>query len=359
MRTKKVFIRAGLALALAVCSCGTIPAEALEQSIKSELQKKLDTDSKYAEFEMAVQEVNLTRAKSAREPQTEAQGQGWAVWIDRIKLMIFGTARYDGIATVLFDYDEYAVPISAEADISEYQWELKPEAFDFLENAVYIPMLPVDGDKFYMGCTSEQGNDCYNKERPAHIVTVGDFLIGKYPVTQKQWTRVMENNPSEFKGDDLPVENVSWNDAQDFIKKLNSTSGKRYRLPTEAEWEYAARGGIKSEGLKYAGSGSADDAAWYDGNSGETTHPVGTKRPNELDIYDMSGNVWEWVEDRFGEYGNDPKTNPTGPPSGSTRVNRGGSWDSDARYCRTSNRSDNTTESRYSSLGFRVARTPK
>jgi len=344
MRVKNVFICAGLALAIAMCSCSTVSTETLEQSVKNELQKKLDSDSQYRKFEMSVLKVSLTRTEPATESGAGKFGKS--------------TAYFEGSASVLFDYDNYTVPLSATAEgASDYRWKLKPKAFDFLTNIVYIKMLPVKGDKFYMGCTSEQGSDCFNKERPAHIVTVSDFLIGKYPVTQKQWTQVMGNNPSKFKGDNLPVETVSWNDAQAFINKLNSTTKKGYRLPTEAEWEYAARGGIESAGLKYAGNNNINDVAWHDENSGETTHPVGAKRPNELGIYDMSGNVWEWVEDRYGEYSNAAQTNPTGPSSGSTRVNRGGSWEGDAIYCRTSNRSDNTPKSRYNSLGFRLART--
>jgi hypothetical protein len=358
---KTLFLCAGFALSFFICFCGpAVSTEELARIVKGELQGRFDSDSIYREFEMAVLEVSLTETKLMPAPQSAAvKGGWWAELIDNIKEAVSAPACFDGVVTVLFDYDDYAVPISARVTGSEYVWELKPGALDFLKDAVYIPMVSVSGDKFYMGCTSEHGGDCYNKERPAHVVIVGDFLIGKYPVTQKQWERVMENNPSEFKGNDLPVESVSWNDAREFIKKLNAASNKRYRLPTEAEWEYAARGGVKSEGQKYAGGGSVDEVAWYDENSGETTHPVGTKRPNELGIYDMSGNVWEWVADRYGEYSATEKTNPTGPASGSTRVNRGGAWDGDARYCRTANRSDNTPESLYNSLGFRLARTVK
>jgi formylglycine-generating enzyme required for sulfatase activity len=359
MLTKKIFTTAGLVLSLLIYSCGTISTADLEQSIKSEFQKKLASDSLYIEFEMTVLEVSLTEAKPVSASQTgavEAEKSWWARLIDAIK---GAPVSFDGVVTVLYDYDRCNVPITAEASGAGHSWELAPAAFDFLKNAVYIPMIPVKGDEFRMGCTSEHGSDCYNKESPAHIVTLSDFLIGKYPVTQRQWMLVMGDNPSEFKGDSLPVESVDWNDAHNFIKKLNAMSNKRYRLPTEAEWEYAARGGIMSEGVKYAGSGNAEEVAWYDENSEETTHPVGTKGPNELGIYDMSGNVAEWVEDRYGVYTDAPRTNPTGPSSGSTRVNRGGSWDVDARYCRTSNRNDNTPESRYNSLGFRLARSVK
>ena len=180
--------------------------------------------------------------------------------------------------------------------------------------------------------------------------------MGKYEVTQAQWKAVMGSNPSRFKGDNLPVENVSWDDVQAFIRKLNQLTGKRYRLPTEAEWEYAARGGNKSRGYKYAGGNNIDEVAWYDGNSGERTHPVGKKRPNELGLYDMSGNVWEWCSDWYDEdyYGNSPQNNPQGPASGSSRVFRGGSWLNYAILCRSASRYYSTPDSRYGLIGFRL-----
>jgi len=150
----------------------------------------------------------------------------------------------------------------------------------------------------------------------------------------------MGKNPSTFTGDNLPVEQVSWNKTQDFIKKLNQKTGKNYRLPTEAEWEYAARGGNKSKGYKYAGSNNINDVAWYTSNSNSKTHEVGTKLPNELGIYDMSGNVWEWCSDWYGEnyYGSSPSNNPKGPGTGDDRVLRGGSWDDSVNLSRSANR---------------------
>ena len=197
-------------------------------------------------------------------------------------------------------------------------------------------MVFVEGGTFTMGCTAEQGDDCEDGEYPAHQVTLSSFRIGKYPVTQAEWKAVMESNPSFFTGDNLPVETVSWNDVQAFIAGLNEVTGKKYRLPTEAEWEYAARGGNNSQGYKYSGSNDIDEVAWYAGDNG--THPVGRKMPNELEIYDMSGNVQEWCNDWYGAYSNAPQTNPQGPATGSKRVLRGGSWDAGAGYCRVSNR---------------------
>jgi formylglycine-generating enzyme required for sulfatase activity len=220
------------------------------------------------------------------------------------------------------------------------------------EKADDLAMVSVQGGTFTMGCTGEQVRDCDSDEKPAHSVTVGNFNIGKFEVTQRLWKQIMGNNPSKFKGDDLPVENVSWNDIQEFIKKLNEQTGKKYRLPTEAEWEYAARGGNKSKGYKYSGSNNIDEVAWYDGNSGDKTNEVGTKSPNELGIYDMSGNVWEWVSDRYGKYTSEAKTNPTGPSSGSYRVIRGGGWGNGARVCRVSNRDGGDPESRDGLVGL-------
>jgi formylglycine-generating enzyme required for sulfatase activity len=216
-------------------------------------------------------------------------------------------------------------------------------------------MVYVRGGTFTMGCTAEQGKDCLDNEKPAHEVTVGDFYIGKYEVTQAEWKAVMGNNPSNFKGDNLPVEKVNWNDVQEFIRKLNTTTGKNYRLPTEAEWEYAARGGSQSWGFKYSGSNSISDVAWYRKNSGSKTHPVGMKRANELGIYDMSGNVYELVNDWYGDYSSGSQTNPVGPSSGSRRVFRGGSWIIDARHARVSFRFIDLLGYRFDSLGFRLA----
>ncbi|MDR0982540.1 MAG: SUMF1/EgtB/PvdO family nonheme iron enzyme [Culturomica sp.] len=210
-------------------------------------------------------------------------------------------------------------------------------------------MIAVKGGTFTMGSSSGD-----NDEKPVHSVTVSDFKIGKYEVTQAQWRAVMGSNPSYFKGDNLPVEKVSWDDCQEFIRKLNAATGKNYRLPTEAEWEYAARGGSRSNGYEYSGSNTLGDVAWYDSNSGNETHPVGRKKPNELGIYDMSGNVWEWCSDWYGSYSSGSQTNPKGAASGSYRVYRGGSWYGNAARCRVAFRHGNSPDDRRSILGFRL-----
>ncbi len=214
-----------------------------------------------------------------------------------------------------------------------------PNVKTFHANGVSFEMVEVRGATFRMGATSEQGSDAWDDEKPVHSVTLSGYYIGKTEVTQALWKAVMGSNPSRFKGDNMPVECVSWDDCQEFIRKLNSLTSQNFRLPTEAEWEFACRGGNNSRGYKYSGSNYIDNVAWYDGISGDKTHPVATKLPNELGIYDMTGNVWEWCSDWNGKYSSGAQTNPKGPYDGSNRVVRGGSWYSNARFCRSSGRS--------------------
>jgi formylglycine-generating enzyme required for sulfatase activity len=199
----------------------------------------------------------------------------------------------------------------------------------YLVNGVSFTMVAVEGGTFTMGATAEQGSEAHDDEYPTHSVTLSDFYIGETEVTQELWKAVMGSNPSYFSGTNLPVERVSWNDCQTFITKLNQLTGQNFRLPTEAEWEYAARGGNKSKGYKYAGSNNLNDVAWYSDNSSGQTHPIKQKQPNELGLYDMTGNVFEWCQDWYDSsyYSSSPKTNPTGPSTGSNRVTRGSSWD--------------------------------
>ena len=231
------------------------------------------------------------------------------------------------------------------------------EHADFTEAQYGIEMVFIKGGTFTMGCTTEQGNDCRDEEKPIHQVALSDFYIGRHELTQAQWKAVMgaNNNPSRFRGDDLPVENVSWDDTQFFIERLNEKTGKIYRLPSEAEWEYASRGGNQSLGYKYSGGDDIDDVTWHKDNSGNTTHPAGTKKANELGIYDMSGNVNEWVNDCEGKYDNTPQTNPTGPYMCSRRMIRSGSWNVIAWFARVSFRLSAPPGERSHSLGFRIA----
>lgn len=206
------------------------------------------------------------------------------------------------------------------------------------------------------GCF-QMGSNKYNDEKPVHPVCLSAYEMGKYEVTQAQWQQVMGDNPSYFKHSNHPVEQVSWDEVQEFIRKLNQQTGQHYRLPTEAEWEYACRSGGKEQ--NYCGSGSADSVGWYDINAGGTTHKVGQKQANELGLYDMSGNVWEWVQDWYdGDYYcNSPSHNPKGAADGSFRVLRGGSWFFYALYLRSTNRLGFSPDNVDYYLGFRLART--
>ena len=211
-------------------------------------------------------------------------------------------------------------------------------------------MIAVKGGMFQMG-----SNDGYDWVKPIHQVTLTKgYYIGETEVTQELWTAV--SNPSYFKGNmQRPVEKVSWNDCQTFISKLNELTGETFRLPTEAQWEYAARGGNQAQGRLYSGSNTIDDVAWYTSNSSSTTHPVTTKAPNELGIYDMSGNVWEWCSDWYGSYFSAAQTDPTGPTTGSNRVLRGGGWYNSATYCRVAVRDNLTPTYARHYLGLRLA----
>lgn len=239
----------------------------------------------------------------------------------------------------------------------------------FEVNGVSFNMVYVGGGSFTMGATQEQYNGYTPDadEKPEHMVTLDSYYIGETEVTQALWYAVMGYKPtgdgsqwssSYGVGDNYPAYYISYTDCQTFINKLNQLTGETFRMPTEAEWEYAARGGNKSEGYIFSGSNNIGDVAWYTGNSGSISHIVGTKAPNELGLYDMSGNVWEWCSDWYGNtyYSQSGgTTNPTGPSSGSDRVRRGGSWCANASYCRVANRNLNGPFHRGSNLGLRLA----
>ena len=230
----------------------------------------------------------------------------------------------------------------------------------FTVNGISFKMVKVGGGTFQMGSNDSEAD---SDEKPVHSVTLSDYYIGETEVTQALWEAVMGSKPSYNGGwtssyglgDSYPAYGVSWDDCRIFISKLNSLTGKNFRLPTEAEWEFAARGGRNSNGYKYSGSNTLGNVAWYTDNSGSQTHPVKTKQANELGLYDMSGNVWEWCQDWYGSYSSESQTNPKGAASGSDRVRRGGGWDSDAGYCRVAFRNWGSPGNRIINLGLRLA----
>jgi len=230
-------------------------------------------------------------------------------------------------------------------------------------------MVFVQGGTFLMGATPEQGKSCDSDETPVHKVTLSSFYISKYPITQKQWKILMGTDLKQQRdkvninysirgeGDNYPMYYISWDEAYEFINSLNDATGKKYRLPTEAEWEFACRGGLQSANYKYSGSNNINKVAWYKDNSGYTAHPVGKKKPNELGIYDMSGNVNELCSDWKGNYISEEQIDPTGNSQGFRRVNRGGSWYDIPSYSRVAHRYQDEQNTRYYDLGFRLVLT--
>ena len=224
-----------------------------------------------------------------------------------------------------------------------------------------IDMVFIQGGKIRRGCPNLDGAGCLIDERPRHEIKLKHFLISRTPVTQLQWASVMGINPSHFHGNDsLPVEQVSWNEVHEFIRRLNAMTGKKYRLPTEAEWEYAALGGAKASGQPFFGQRFLADVAWYEYNSGGRTMPVGGREPNELGLYDMIGNVWEWVNDWYDRdyYSTGQINNPRGPRGGTDRVYRGCAFNSGEQHCRISMRNFAKPDYRTVNLGFRLAHSP-
>lgn len=262
------------------------------------------------------------------------------------------------------DYQDYTATLSVSASggngYSIQMKRLSKEEETFTVNGVSFTMKLVEGGTFQMGYDQ---SDADFDEKPVHSVTVSSYYIGETEVTQALWQAVMGTTVRQQRdkasgllrgeGSDYPMYFISWDECQEFIRKLNQKTGRNFRLPTEAEWEYAARGGKKSKGYKYAGSNTVGNVAWYSENSGNDTHAVKTKSPNELGLYDMSGNVWEWCQDWRDNYGNESQTNPTGPSSGTYRIMRGGAWYCD-KQCRVSYRQPHEPVERRNSDGFRL-----
>ncbi len=233
-------------------------------------------------------------------------------------------------------------------------------------------MVLAEGGTFRMG-----SNDRLETEKPEHMVRITSFYINKYAVTQKEWIAIMGSNPSELDGEFLPIDNISWYDAVVFCNKRSVAEGftpcyiingeevtcnwevNGYRLPTEAEWEFAMRGGNHSQGYEFSGSNDINEVAWYADNSGWTAHPIGLKKENELGLFDMSGNIYEWCWDIYGPYTGEDKKNPKGPEEGPNRVFRGGSWSSKKDYCTVSNRYYDNAANQMFNIGLRLVRTIK
>jgi formylglycine-generating enzyme required for sulfatase activity len=296
--------------------------------------------------------ANVTLTTNAQGAQLFVDGQSKGLLTHVSQL---GYGRHD-ILLKADGYNDYTNSIEVTQSQRTFNFAMvakEGEKQTFTVKGVTFTMIPVKGGTFSMGATAEQSSPS-DDEKPVHQVTLSNYYIGETEVTQALWTAVMGKNPSNFKGDNRPVEKVSWKDCQTFISKLNALTGKNFRLPTEAEWEYAARGGSKSQGYQYSGSNNLSAVAWYTDNSGSQTHDVKTKSPNELGIYDMSGNVWEWCQDWYGSYSSNSVTNPTGAASGSYRVIRGGGWGSGAWYCRSAFRHYGTPAGRYNNLGLRL-----
>ena len=260
---------------------------------------------------------------------------------------IIKKVKFDGMEFLRYDsWKEHIIK----------KWEKEEDLPEIVltVNGISFKMIHVEGGEFMMGATSEQEADAFDDEKPPHRVTVSSYYIGETEVTQSLWQAVMGRNPSKFQGANRPVENVSWDDCQTFIFKLNSLTGKNFRLPTEAEWEFAARGGNKSHAYKYSGSNEINKVAWFKNNSDKGTHSVKIKGKNELGIYDMSGNVWEWCQDFHSSYSSASQTDPVGISANAFRISRGGCWNSNPRRCRVSFRGGNAPDDR-DFLGMRLA----
>lgn len=319
-------------------------------------------DGRYAELAkerilaMTKQPTPVIKPDDKPEPKTETTTESMLredndLWKNIVQSNTI--EGYDHYLTVFPDGEHRQQAIENRRNlIQQAETETAVQLVDPFNNE----MIFVNGGTFMMGCTVKQDQKCYNSEEPRHRVTVSGFYMSIYPVTQAQWTEIMGNNPSDTNCPGCPVTNVSWYDAQSFIERLNNNTGKNYRLPTEAEWEFAARGGREARGFVYAGSNVLDRVAFYDNNSNNRLHPVGGKQPNALGLYDMSGLVQEWCQDWYGEYSNTAKQNPQGPASGRFRVLRGGAYNVSERYCRVSSRSYRPPADNHFNVGFRLVK---
>lgn len=294
-----------------------------------------------AELKEQIKKVVLPKMQSqvkVRNDETESFLKGWQQRL--IDKLFFEDEKGQS--------EEKRVQLDNSLWFDEATYALRYKNFSY-------PLIEVEGGTFTMGATREQGDDVYDDEKTVHKVTLSTYYMGKTAVPQWLWKAVTGSNPSHWQGDNLPVEQVSWDDCWDFINKLNNITGQHFAFPTEAQWEFAARGGNKSNGYKYSGNNDIDKVAWYGDNSGGQTHEVGIKLANELGLYDMSGNLWEWCGDWKGSYRTKSVIDPIGPISGSIRVIRGGCWKNYAGRCRVAYRSGSSPGIRNTELGLRLA----
>jgi sulfatase modifying factor 1 len=331
-------------------------AERLEQDEKAKVEKQAAIEQSQKESLRKQDEAAWEAAQEAAENAKDERGKisAYSAYWNDPEHVIHRAEAEKAIGSL--KKAEMTRKILLEATEREKQ-EAAAEKKRLDEEAARLKDLPEM--VFVKGGTFQMGSNEIDDAKPIHSVTLSDFEIGKYPVTQKLWQEIMGSNPSHFKeNENCPVENVSSEDTQAFLKKLNTRfPGRQYRLPTEAEWEYAARGGTQYKGFEFAGSNDPDDVAWYNQNAGLKTHPVGLKKANELGIYDMSGNAWEWCADWYATYTSGSQTNPEGPSSGSSHVLRGGSWYGGPKYCRVAGRYSDSPTFRGGNIGFRLART--
>ncbi|MBQ7664735.1 MAG: formylglycine-generating enzyme family protein [Bacteroidaceae bacterium] len=255
-------------------------------------------------------------------------------------------------------YDVAYVTDETATDYSNIDSTVDPESGSTIltvpvKAGVNIKLIVVEGGSFTMG-SSNTDRAAFDDEKTLHEVTLRTFAIGQTEVTQQLWNAVMDNNPSVFKGDDLPVENVTWKDCQTFITRLNTITGLKFRLPTEAQWEYAARGGKKARGTTYSGSNQFEEVGWCHKNAKRRTHPVAQLQPNEIGIYDMTGNVFEWCSDIYGAYSSLSQENPAGLANGSNRVSRGGCFSYSESRARLTLRNNLPPSTKHRGLGLRL-----
>ena len=315
---------------------------------------KKDVESVTVTPESATVVVGKTlQLKATVKPDKTPQEVSWSssdVSVAEVSSAGLVTAKREGMCEIIaFAGDKKAVcKLTVEADVLKFN-----------ANGVSFEMIKVDGGTFDMGGTPEQGSDANENEYPVHPVTLTTFYMGKTEVTQALWVAVMGVNPSLSQSDKLPIENVNWNDCQSFVTALNQLlsdqlGGRKFSLPTEAQWEFAARGGLKSKGYKYAGSNTLNDVGWNSDNSGSRLHEVATKLPNELGLCDMSGNVYEWCQDWRDTYSGAAQTDPKGPSSGIVKISRGGSFSWTIRGCRTTSRGGNPPADCKADVGMRL-----